>query len=276
MGKWVSLKNKYQSGDVYGQLTLTGKAYRDPSHRLRVEYVCNCGKINFTRLEYLLDGTSKSCGCGRIKHGMAATGRLHPLYTTWMNMKNRCYQKSHRSYIDYGGKGLTVCAAWKEDFNTFYNWAVENGWQQGLTIDRIKNSMGYSPDNCRWATQAEQNRNTKRNIWLTAFGETRCLVDWLNDKRCVVARTAVMQRIFILKWEAEKALTTPSMNYNRSERLNAIKTEYNGVVKNLLDWCIELNLDYLLMRGRLYQGWSPKDAFETSKITKFHKKLQHV
>ena len=112
-----------------------------------------------------------SCGCvhqelsakSRTKHGEAGTR----LYRTWASMKYRCLNSKDKGYLNYGGRGIMVCPEWVNDYIKFKNWALNNGYQEGLEIDRRDNNLGYSPENCRWVTKTEQNRNqrtTKLNM----------------------------------------------------------------------------------------------------------------
>lgn len=104
-------------------------------------------------------------------------GRNERLYNVWCAMKERCNNPHNKRYRNYGGKGVSVCEEWKEDYAAFRKWAMDNGYAEGLTIDRIDGNGNYSPDNCRWATHAMQNRNYSRNHFLTFNGETLCLKD---------------------------------------------------------------------------------------------------
>lgn len=90
-----------------------------------------------------------------FKHGFSRTR----IYSEWHSMKGRCYTKTHTAYKNYGAKGITVCDEWKCDFLAFYNWAMQNGYNDTLTLDRIDSTKGYSPNNCKWATYAEQNNH---------------------------------------------------------------------------------------------------------------------
>ena len=124
---------------------------------------CDCGSEKVVVGTSLTNGLTLSCGCTRNKklseanktHGLTGTR----LYSIWKNMKKRCYSSKNNDYRYYGGKGIRICEDWKNDFASFHNWAMENGYSDVLTIDRKDNEKGYSPDNCRWVTRAEQNRN---------------------------------------------------------------------------------------------------------------------
>lgn len=91
-------------------------------------------------------------------HGLSK----HRLYEIWIGLRKRCNNPKHQRYYDYGAKGILVCEEWNINFMSFYNWALDNGYKSDLSIDRINNNLGYSPDNCRWATQEIQSRNTRR------------------------------------------------------------------------------------------------------------------
>lgn len=106
-------------------------------------------------------------------HGMAKTR----LYRCWIDMKQRCEWGKHKEYHRYGGRGISVCNEWKT-FESFMVWAMSNGYEDNLTIERIDNNKGYTPENCRWATRHEQSHNTNRNVMLTYNGETKCLSEW--------------------------------------------------------------------------------------------------
>lgn len=93
-------------------------------------------------------------------------------------MIQRCTNPNSREYHNYGGRGITICDEWKANKESFIEWAFENGYRQGLSIDRIDNDKGYSPDNCRWVTSKEQSRNMRKNRYITLCGETHLYSDW--------------------------------------------------------------------------------------------------
>lgn len=107
------------------------------------------------------------------KHG--GYGTL--LYGIWNSMKQRCNNPSVKTYRYYGAKGVTVCSQW-EQFEPFRDWAIENGYEHGLTVDRIDSNGNYEPNNCRWIRLAEQQRNKSNNVTLTYKGETHCAKEW--------------------------------------------------------------------------------------------------
>ena len=126
------------------------------------------------------------------------------LYRTWLNMKRRCDNKRSQKYKYYGGRGIKVCKEWLHDFQAFHDWAMNNCYDDNLTLDRINVDSDYEPNNCRWVDQKTQVRNTTRNVYYTIDGKRHCLSEWcellgLNYK-------TVWQRINKLGWTVEKAL----------------------------------------------------------------------
>lgn len=128
------------------------------------------------------------------------------LYAVWSSLNKRCYDPNFKSYSDYGGRGITVSEAWL-DVDDFVRWSSSSGYRHGLTLDRINNDGPYSPENCRWATRKEQCDNRRNTIRLTAFGETKLMIDWLNDPRCAVKRYGTLAYRVRVGWPHEKALT---------------------------------------------------------------------
>lgn len=102
------------------------------------------------------------------------------LYRIYNNMKTRCYNPNSPSYKNYGGRGITICEEWLNDFKAFYDWAISHGYRDDLTIDRIDVNGNYEPSNCRWVNAYIQSNNTRRNNYITFFGETRTLKEWAD------------------------------------------------------------------------------------------------
>lgn len=126
------------------------------------------------------------------------------IYHSWRAMIQRCYYKKHKYYYNYGGRGIKVYPEWKNNFQNFYTWALENGYKEGLSIDRIDNNKDYSPENCKWSDRYTQSRNRKSNIFLEYKGERLCIEDW--SKRTGIERSTLRHRHKI-GWPTERILT---------------------------------------------------------------------
>lgn len=130
------------------------------------------------------------------------------VYNIWHNMKDRCNNHNNRSYKHYGEKGIKVCEEWldKENgFINFYTWAINNGYKENLTIERINNNGNYEPSNCKWATMKEQHRNYSQNRLYTINGETKCLTEWCEIYN--INYNTVISRIDKWKMNVLEALT---------------------------------------------------------------------
>lgn len=148
-----------QAGDRFGLLTATQE--RQPG-ATRVQCRCDCGAQVTPLAKNLAHGRTQSCGCLRRGAGNPnwnGDPKRHALYSTWAGMKERCSNPRHISYPRYGGRGITVCDRWRDDFWAFV--ADMGDRPTGRSIDRIDNDRGYEPDNCRWATAHEQRANRR-------------------------------------------------------------------------------------------------------------------
>lgn len=168
------------SGDRYGRYTVLGVFRKHGGYQKYAKVQCDCGSDpRFVQVGVLRNGTSQSCGC---LHREIVTRHGHwnsPLRNTWGGMKARCYDQKNRAYRRYGARGITICPQWKDDFLQFFN-DMSPTYSPGLTLDRIDNNGPYSPENCRWATRYEQNRNYSRNVMIAHDGKTMCAMDWAN------------------------------------------------------------------------------------------------
>lgn len=128
------------------------------------------------------------------------------IYNTWIHMIRRCTYTKDISFNRYGGRGISVCDEWKNSFESFYKWAMSNGYSDNLTIERENNDGNYEPSNCKWITNKEQMRNLRNNVIITCDGKTQLLMDWLKEKN--IKRTTYYSRI-ANGWTIEQALKVP-------------------------------------------------------------------
>lgn len=193
------------SGNRYGKLLVVSLERIGPRSYL---CQCDCGKTSIAKSNDLVSGKTKSCGCGRGKPPgfSVAHGKRSRLNRIWKQMRQRCNNVNDCAYGRYGGRGIKVCIEW-DDFKAFRLWALDNGYDHGLSIDRIDNNLGYSPQNCRWVTNLVQARNKRNNHIMTMGGESLSLPEWAE--RLGMNIGTLKSRVNILKWNDHKALTTP-------------------------------------------------------------------
>lgn len=186
------------TGQRFGLLTVIGIDDRGTKKTYWM-CQCDCGNVKSVRSDSLLSGAVKSCGCLKKKqdrlnltanhsHKMSGTR----IYHEWQGIKGRCFNKNDARYARYGGRGITVCDEWRNDFQSFYDWAMANGYSDNLTIDRKDNDGNYCPENCRWVDDQTQARNRSSNISITIGNSTRPLMEWCEifglDFQSTVAR----------------------------------------------------------------------------------------
>lgn len=206
------------TGQRFGRLVVIARAENSHAGQARWLCACDCGGKSVSVGSALRSGRATSCGCLRreklllanTKHG----GSDSHLYHVWCDMKRRCQDEHGKDWENYGGRGIEVCDEWKNDYVSFQRWALENGYSQGLTIDRIDVNKGYSPDNCRWADAVTQSRN-RRNVHIITYnGKSQTLSAWAAEYNIPYE---VLYYRCQRGWPIERALNKPIRVVNKKK-----------------------------------------------------------
>lgn len=230
------------------------------------ECLCSCGTKFESDGNRIRSGRCKSCGCyqkeaasNKMKtHGMKGTR----IYGIWRGIKDRCLNKNCTAYKNYGGRGITICDEWKDDFVSFYEWAINNGYEDNLTIDRINVNKNYCPENCRWATALEQGRNKRDNRYITYQGETKSLIEW---SEITGVNPSTIRGRLIRGWAVDDALKN---NIDKEKTRKNITfehiVEYNGEKMNLTELSKLCGIQYQALLTRIVRyGWDVERAANT-------------
>lgn len=169
------------AGKKFGRLKVLKKDGKENGNQM---YLCECECGNLVRVYHtnLTRGLTRSCGCLQREeasrrfttHGMRKTR----LYNVYANMLSRCNNPNNTRYNSYGGRGVRICAEWRSNFEPFKNWALSNGYEDNLTLDRIDVDGDYCPENCRWVTMKKQSNNQRKTIWVEICGQKKSLKEW--------------------------------------------------------------------------------------------------
>lgn len=197
------------AGQRYGRLLVKARAPNRafPSGQQATMWtcVCDCGKTKTIRASLLKNGSTQSCGCLHIekvtKHNQSKTR----LYGIWTDVKQRCYNPNNKFFKDYGGRGITICEEWANNYDNFEQWAILNGYKSTLTIERLDVNGGYNPSNCTWATQKQQQRNKRNNHTIDYNGETHTVAEWAEI--CGINKSTLYGRLNTHGWSIEDALS---------------------------------------------------------------------
>lgn len=207
--------NRYKSliGTKFNSLTIIDIHPDVKGGQYKLICKCDCGNTTITRASRVINGYTKTCGCrneGVNKYNSNRISRKYSnLYSCWNTMRHRCYNPQNERYKYYGARGITVCDEWKKSFEPFLNWALSNGYEKGLTIDRVDVNGNYEPNNCRWVSNLCQARNKRNNRMVEFQGETKCVSQWCEDLNLPYHTIRARLR---LGWDAEKAFNTPVRN----------------------------------------------------------------
>ena len=230
--KWA-LKNGYDDNLIIGRINTSGNYEPDNCHWTTIKEQNNNTKSNYyITINNETKTLAQWCEFYNIKYEIvqARLNNLHwqplqalttpinfknannadkqtKLQAIWKSMKRRCYNENYIHYKYWGGRGIRVCDEWLNSFESFYNWAINNGYEEGLSIDRINNNGNYEPNNCRWTTMKVQANNTSRNHYITINNETKTMKQWCEFYD-IVKYSTVKNRIDRFHWDPIKALTT--------------------------------------------------------------------
>lgn len=233
------------TGRRFGRLTVTSFSGCEKGLS-KWRCVCDCGNEVDVVGCYLTSGNTKSCGCAR-RENSANAARKHDghgtrLYRIWRNMRARCRYQSVRQFNDYGGRGIRVCDEW-DDFSSFQKWAFASGYSDDMTIDRIDNSKGYSPDNCKWSTRTQQNRNRRSNHII----DGKTISEWAEESGINVQ---TLQSRIGRGMTLEQAIKTP------------VKEQQHRLIlgKTIAQWSRETGIHADTLSHRLRSGWDESRA----------------
>lgn len=220
--KWSGFMKQFlKQGDKFGRLTVIRYSHKElvsfaesrkNYNKYFYECRCDCGKYGLYDEKSLRNGNTKSCGC--LNHdSLVERNKTHNLsktrlYKIYHGIKKRCYNSNSKSYKNYGARGIGMDKEWLDDFMNFYLWAINNGYADGLTIERIDVNKNYCPENCTWIPVSEQAKNTTRNVFYEYKGEKHILSDWAKIYN--LPFTCVRRRLD-RGWSIEIALTTPKL-----------------------------------------------------------------
>jgi hypothetical protein len=206
-------KHHVTPGQRFGQLTVV-RAIENGNPRRPIECLCDCGQSHTIWIQSLVNGETRSCGCYKraqagthsLRHGEARHGQQTPEYIAWCAMIRRCENPKATQYEHYGGRGITVCPAWRQSFEAFLG-DMGRRPSIGHSVDRIDNNGNYEPGNCRWATKHTQLVNRRAAHLITIGDETKCLSDWARDRGMCLG--TIEARIYRFGWDPVRAVLTP-------------------------------------------------------------------
>lgn len=241
-------KAKDLIGQKFGRVLVVSKA-KNRNGKVYWSCYCDCGKRFETLTSSLTCGKTTSCGCYRhereieanIKHGKRNTR----IYRIYHGMKNRCYNSQIPKYKNYGGRGVKICDEWlgENGFINFYNWAIESGYDNTLTIERIDVNGNYCPKNCKWITEKEQAKNKTNNIYIEIDGRKKILSEWCKEFNI---RYGLVHGRISKGWNAIDALTKQKSGLH----------EYKGRQLTLKEISEISGLSPKTIKSRLDKKWS--------------------
>ena len=228
-------KNTYVIGALYNNAKLIKELPRKQkpsgqSFRMFL-FKCKCGVEFSTTMFSVKRGTIATCGCGRAENATKlftkngnSKKEKRVLYSAWKNIISRVSNNNNAGYKDYGGRGITICDEWRNDFMVFYIWAIANGWEQGLSIDRRDNNGNYEPPNCRWVNMSVQSINKRKQARNTSGFKGVCFEKQVGKWRARVNHNKTTKHIGLFNTALEAAKA-----YDSYVIKNGLEHTVNGV-----------------------------------------------
>lgn len=241
------MRKKCLIGQTFDCLTGIGESEIKGFYKFK----CKCGNIVDKRKYDVVSGKTKSCGCikserikkSKTKHGLSGSN----IYMIWSSIKARCFNRNNSHYNNYGGRGITICNEWKNDFLSFYNWAMKNGYKKKLSIERIDVNKNYCPENCTWIPIREQSLNRTTTVKVLYNGKLCNLFDLCKELNIPYKRAIDRyKKGFIVS----RILSKHKLN-NDYENLKLFTL--NGETKNLSEWCRIYNKKYCTIWSRIFR-----------------------
>jgi len=197
------------AGKRFGKLVVINRSWsKRKYHGIIWNCKCDCGNTVEVLASSLINGNTKSCGClKKISYNYKHGDKHKKLYYVWSGIKDRCYRKKSIGYKNYGARGILMCEEWKNDYLAFREWALSNGYKEGVSIDRIDVNGNYCPENCRWVNTEIQANNKRTNRVLTYNNKSMTVAQWTRFLG-IKNKDAIYNRLH-LGWSEERALSTP-------------------------------------------------------------------
>lgn len=215
------MNKKNRTGERFGRLVIVEeketKKYKPRTYERMFLCQCDCGNTVVSSYSNLKAGHVRSCGCLKKdcntgKFGNESKDSELRLRMIWQSMKNRCNAKKGKNFRIYGEQGIKVCELWANNFESFYEWAINNGYHTTLSIDRIDGTKDYSPDNCRWVTAKVQANNLKTNVIFMLNGVSHTIPEW---SQILNIPSYILHQRRRSGWDDSKILTTAVRKYKK-------------------------------------------------------------
>lgn len=246
-------------GQRFGRLVVVERA---PNRNGKVWWKCqcDCGNIHYAATQSLRSRHTTSCGCYlREKYNHpdgfvgASNGESNTrLYKEWFAMRRRCKATNGEKYEWYGKHGIKVCEEWERSYLAFKEWALANGYNDSLSLDRIDVNGDYEPSNCRWITMAEQQNNKRGTHYVEYNGQVKTLMDWAREYN--LDGEKLRSRVRAGWTDGEEILFgRPARKTTRS---NNVCITYNGKTQCVAHWAKELGVGKAAIHARIYRGWT--------------------